>query len=98
MSVGNFDTNNITRQTTIFWWVCFGLTAGLGIGSFFCPPVGEISKSVLEFSAWIFGFMSVAVAREAIKEGLGVKFKHGETEMEIKDMDGKGNNGYESVD
>lgn len=87
MSIGVFDTKNITRTTTIIWWVCFTLVAVLGLGSWMCPPKGEIHKSVLELTAWVFGFMALAVAREAIKEGLGVKFKHGDTEVEIIDKD-----------
>lgn len=92
MSIGNFNTKNITQQTTIIWWVCFILAGAVGVGSFFCPPMGEVSKTSLELVAWFFGFLALAVTREAIKEGLGVRLKHGDTVVEVADMDGKDNN------
>lgn len=92
MSIGNFNTKNITQQTTIIWWVCFILAGSVGVGSFFCPPMGEVSKTSLELVAWFFGFLALAVTREAIKEGLGVRLKHGDTVVEVADMDGKDNN------
>lgn len=91
MSIGHFDTKNITQQTTIIWWVCLILAASVGVGSFFCPPMGEVSKTALELVAWFFGFLALAVTREAIKEGLGIRLKHGDTALEVVDMDGTKN-------
>lgn len=87
MSIGKFDTENITKHTTIALWVAFLLTAGLGVWGFVCPPKGVIDGSVIKYSMIIFGVAALAVAREAIKEGLGVKLSHGDTVLEIKDND-----------
>lgn len=83
MSIGNFDTHNISKHTTIAMWVFAIITVGLGIYSAICPPEGVIDKSVLTFGALMAGFATLAVAREAIKEGLGVKYTHGDTHIEI---------------
>lgn len=91
MKIGRFDTNNVTWQTTMMWWICFAMAAFLGIWGFICPPKGQIDKSILEFIAWLFGFLSLAVAREAIKEGFGIRMTHGNTALEVKDMDGVDN-------
>lgn len=91
MSIGRFDTANITEQTSVMWWICFSLASILGIWGFVCPPKGQIDKSVLEFIAWLFGFLALAVAREAVKEGLGFKMTSGNTTLEIKDTDGNEN-------
>lgn len=83
MSIGNFDTSNISKHTTIALWVFASVTVGLGVYSAVCPPAGVIDKSVFEFGALMCGFATLAVAREAIKEGLGVKYTHGNTEVQI---------------
>ena len=88
MSIGNFDSKRISLHTTIALWVFAAVTVGLGIYSAICPPEGHIDKSVLEFGALMGGFATLAVAREAIKEGLGLKYTHGDTTLEIdKDND-----------
>lgn len=74
---------NISLETTIALWSCAVITLGLGIGSFFCPPMGEIHRSVLEFGCLIFGVMTLFVAREAIKEGRGIKYSHNDSVIEI---------------
>lgn len=83
MSIGKFDTSNITKHTTIALWVFALITLGLAIYSAICPPQGVIDKSVLEFGCIMAGFATLAVAREAIREGLGVKYTHGDTHIEI---------------
>ena len=88
MSIGKFDTANISKHTTIALWVFAIITVGLATYSAVCPPQGVIDKSVLEFGAIMGGFATLAVAREAIKEGLGLKYTHGDTTLEIdKDKD-----------
>lgn len=83
MSIKEFR-GNISRHTTIALWVSFGVTITLGVWGFICPPKGIIDASVLEFGALLFGFASIAIAREAIAEGLGAKLKHGQTEIQIQ--------------
>lgn len=89
MSIGSFNSEKVTKQTSLMWWICFGCAVGVGIYSLVCPPAGEIHKSVLEFIAFIFGFMALAVAREAIKEGMGIKLQKGDTTIELRDNEQK---------
>lgn len=83
MSIGKFDTKNVTKQTTILLWCSFFLTVVMGFWAFVVPPKGIIDESVLKLSTILFGFAPVSVVREAIKEGIGVKMRHGETEIEV---------------
>lgn len=83
MSIGTFDTANITKNTTIALWVFAIVTVALAVWSAACPPQGIIDKSVLEFGALMSFFAVIAVAREAIKEGKGAKITHGQTEINI---------------
>lgn len=81
-------TRNIRTSTTVLLWV-FSLSAlGLFIASFLVPPMGEISPSVLKAGAEIFAIMALLEAREAIIEGMGVKLTHGQTTIEVHDLDG----------
>lgn len=81
-------TRNIRTSTTVLLWV-FGITAiALFVASFIVPPTGVIDPSVLKAVAWIFAFATLAEAREAIMEGLGVKLTHGDTVIEVHDLDG----------
>lgn len=83
MTVGHFDTDNISKHTTIALWVFALITVALGVYSAICPPQGVIDRSILEFGCLMAGFATLAVAREAIKEGLGVKYTHGDTVIEV---------------
>lgn len=82
-------TKNVTKTTTILLWI-FGLTTiALFVASFIVPPTGEISPSVLKAAALLFAFATLAEAREAIREGLGVKLTHGNTTIVVQDLDGQ---------
>ena len=80
-------TKNIKTSTTIALWASFVLSAGLLIASFCVPPMGEISPSTLKAGSLLFGFGGLFFLREAVMEGLGVKLTHGETTIEVKDLD-----------
>ena len=80
-------TRNIRASTTIALWVCIVAAVGLFIASFLVPPMGVIDGSVLRAVSLLFAFASLAVTREAIREGLGAKMTHGNTTIEIKDVD-----------
>lgn len=86
MNIKTFKAN-ISTHTTIALWVSFLTTVGLGIYSAVCPPEGVIDSSILGFGALLGGFATLAIAREAIREGLGVKYSHGDTSIEIGDYD-----------
>lgn len=51
--------------------------------------MGEISPTVLKGGSLIFAFAALMEVREAITEGLGVKLTHGDTTVEVKDLDNK---------
>lgn len=84
-------TRRIRTSTTVGLWVCTIASIGLFIASFIVPPLGEISPSVLKAGGEIFAFAALIMLREAIMEGLGVKMTHGQTTIEIHDLDGKEN-------
>lgn len=82
-------TKNVKTSTTIALWACFGIAAGLLVASFIVPPTGEIHASVLKGASLVFAFAGLFFLREAVMEGLGVKLTHGNTTIEVKDVDGK---------
>ena len=55
--------------------------------SFYLPPTGEISPSVLEAVGWLFGFAALAklcdTVNVAVKAGYDAKVQHGDTKIEI---------------
>lgn len=56
--------------------------------SFCIPPKGQIDPSIFKAAGFLFGFATLFEVREAIREGLGVKLTHGDTAVEIRDLDG----------
>lgn len=82
-------TRKIKTSTTIALWVCLAASLGLLTASFVVPPTGIVDPSVLRAASLLFGFAALFVVREAVMEGLGIKLTHGETTVEIKDLDGK---------
>ena len=83
------ETKNVSRQTTVLLWIFSIAAIALFVASFIVPPTGVIDPSVLKAGALLFAFASLAEAREAIREGLGVKLTHGQTTIEVHDLDGK---------
>lgn len=82
-------TKRVSTSTTIALWVCLLTTIGLFITSALVPPKGVIDPSMFKAAAYLTGFATLIVIREAIREGLGVKLTHGDISVEIKDTDGK---------
>lgn len=82
------ETRNVTKTTTIMLWICGLITIALFVASFIVPPTGAIDPSILKAAALLFAFATLAEAREAIREGLGVKLTHGHTTIEVHDLDG----------
>lgn len=85
-------TKRVSTSTTIALWICLITTIGLFITSALLPPKGAIDPSMFKAAGYILSFATLIVIREAIREGLGVKLTHGDTTVEVKDLDGKGNN------
>lgn len=82
-------TKRVSTSTTIALWVCMLTTIGLFIMSALLPPKGVIDPSIFKAAGYLFAFATLLVTREAIREGLGVKLTHGETTVQVGDMDGK---------
>ena len=82
-------TKRVSTSTTIALWVCLLTTIALFITSALVPPKGVIDPSMFKAAAYLVGFATLIVIREAIREGLGVKLTHGNSSLEIKDTDGK---------
>lgn len=85
-------TKRVSTSTTIALWICLITTIGLFITSALLPPKGAIDPSMFKAAGYILSFATLIVIREAIREGLGVKLTHGDTTVEVKDLDGKDNN------
>lgn len=81
-------TKRVSISTTIALWVCLGMTIAMFVVSFFIPPKGVIDPSIFKAAGFLFAFATLFELREAIREGMGVKLTHGETTVEISDMDG----------
>lgn len=84
-------TKRVSISTTIALWVCLVMTIAMFVVSLFIPPWGVIDASIFKAAGFMFAFASLFELREAIREGLGVKLTHGDTTVEIHDLDGKDN-------
>lgn len=82
-------TKRVSRSTTIALWVCLSMTIAMTSISMFIPPKGVIDSSVFKAVGFFFAFATLFEVREAIREGLGVKLTHGDTTIEVHDLDGK---------
>lgn len=88
-------TRRVSWQTSVLLWLFSLAAVGLFCASFIVPPTGVIDGSVLKAVALLFAFGALAEAREAIREGLGVKLTHGSTTIEVHDLDGpSGHHGH----
>lgn len=69
------------------FWVCLCVALVLMIIGFLLPPMGEISPSVLQAVAWLFGFAALGKGADtitlAIRSGIDAKVQHGDTTIEI---------------
>ena len=64
------------------------LSIALGIGGFFCPPLGSIDGSILTFIGILLGYATLAVAAQNLANGKEVEFKKGDTSLTIGDEEG----------
>lgn len=69
------------------FWTCLVLAAGLFIGSFFCPPMGEIHPSVLKAGGILVAMQALGIAGQNLANGKGISFSHGDTEITVDDND-----------
>lgn len=87
MSIGPFDTKRIRHETSIGLAVVIGITAVLLLYSAICPPPGQIHESIIDLVPWVPVICAILVAREAILEGLGVKYTKGDLTIEVDKKD-----------
>lgn len=60
------------------------ISVSLLVGSFFCPPMGQIDGSVLAGVGELFAFAALWVGAHAINEkGAHAEIKHGNTSVTI---------------
>lgn len=67
----------------VVFWVCLIVALILIVLGFVVPPMGTIDPSVLTAVGEIFGFATLGVVADAIKEGYDAKIKKGEMEINI---------------
>lgn len=89
-------THRVSRSTTIALWVCLLTTIALFTLSAVMPPRGAIDPTMFKAAGYMFAFATLFVLREAIREGLGVKMTHGDTTIQVGDLDGKEDSAGES--
>ena len=85
-------TRRVSISTTIALWICLGMTIVMFVVSLFIPPKGVIDASIFKAAGFMCAFASLFELREAIREGLGVKLTHGQTTIEVHDLDGEPTN------
>lgn len=69
----------------VIFWVCLILAAALFVGSFFCPPMGEIHPSVLKAGGILVAMQALGIAGQNLANGKEVTFKKDDTELKIGD-------------
>lgn len=69
------------------FWVTLITTIVLFVASWIVPPTGEISPSVLQSSAVLIGFGTLATVNNAVDSGKTVSFNHGNTNVTVGDDD-----------
>lgn len=75
--------NNSNKTARVFFWVLLLVGVGFLIASFILPPTGKIDNSVLTAFGMIQGFASIGVGFSCIEEGMQIKMKHNDTEIEL---------------
>lgn len=75
------------KRTFIVLMILSLCAVGMLVAGFIVPPTGVIDGSVLKACAILFGFAALIVVYHAIEKGVGASLEHGETKIQIKDMD-----------
>lgn len=69
----------------VIFWVCLILAAGLFVGGFFCPPMGEIHPSVLKAGGILVAMQALGIVGQNLANGKEVTFHHENTDIKIGD-------------
>lgn len=74
------------KLTKIIFLTCLTATIALLVGGFIVPPTGVIDGSVLAGGSLLFGFATLATAKDVVN-GRTAKLTHGNTALELGDND-----------
>lgn len=69
----------------VIFWVCLVITVGLFIGSFFCPPKGEIHPSCLKAGGILFAMQALGIVGQNLANGKDVIFHKDDVDIKIGD-------------
>lgn len=71
----------------VIFWVCLIIAVSLFIGSFFCPPMGEIHPSVLKAGGILFAMQALAIVGQNLANGKDVIFHKDDVDITIGDKE-----------
>lgn len=83
---GKVETGEKKRQCKwckVAFCVCLGISIGLIIGGFLCPPQGQIDGSVLKAVGELFAFAALALGVHAVELGYDLKVSKGDASVEL---------------
>lgn len=81
----------------VAFWLSFIVSIVLIVAGFICPPLAEISSSVLIGVGEIFAFGALSAAIKAIEDGKEVEIRHKETDITIGDAGENFHNNYNKI-
>lgn len=81
------ETKKEPRADQVIFWVCLVLAAALFIGSFFCPPMGEIHPSVLKAGSILVVMQALGIAGKNLADGKDLTFHKDDIDIKIGDDD-----------
>lgn len=73
----------IKKHYIIAFFVSLTISLGLLVTSFFLPPTGEISPSVLQAAGEIFAWPVLAFGAKALEEGRTARIQKGSTTITV---------------
>ena len=77
-------------QTAALILIAIGVA--LGVGGFFCPPMGEIDGTVITFFGEILAAVGILLAWHSVDKGIDAKFQHGNTTVTLENPDDNNDN------
>ena len=81
------ETKKERHADQVIFWVCLVLAAALFIGSFFCPPMGEIHPSVLKAGGILVAMQALGIVGKNLAEGKDITFHKDYLDITIGDND-----------
>lgn len=78
-----------TNINHLSFWICLSLSIILLVISFFLPPMGAISPSVMQAVAELFAFATLGTIIQAINKGSDITLSKGDTSITVNNPDEK---------